>query len=64
MKTWISKVEKDEYGDFFITIPEELCREQKWLPGDTLVWIDNKDGSWTLKKHYEQENRFRLQMDR
>ena len=28
----------------------ELCDRLGWRAGDTLEWIDNKDGSWTLTK--------------
>jgi hypothetical protein len=28
----------------------ELCERLGWRVGDTLEWIDNKDGSWTLTK--------------
>jgi hypothetical protein len=28
----------------------ELCDRLGWRVGDTLEWIDNKDGSWTLTK--------------
>ncbi len=47
---WVSKVEEDSYGDLFITIPLELRVQLNWREGDTLKWIDNKDGSWSLQK--------------
>lgn len=28
----------------------EVCAELGWTEGDTLEWIDNEDGTWTLKK--------------
>lgn len=28
----------------------ELCEQIGWQPGDELQWIDNKDGTWTIKK--------------
>jgi hypothetical protein len=39
-------VEKD--GDE--TCGNELCEQAGWAPGDTLEWINNQDGTWTLKK--------------
>jgi bifunctional DNA-binding transcriptional regulator/antitoxin component of YhaV-PrlF toxin-antitoxin module len=33
-----------------ITFPDELMDALDWKAGDTLEWIDNKDGSFTLKK--------------
>jgi hypothetical protein len=28
----------------------ELCKTLGWEVGDTLDWVNNKDGSWILKK--------------
>jgi hypothetical protein len=28
----------------------ELCEQLGWRVGDSLTWIDNQDGSWTLTK--------------
>lgn len=39
----------DEVGHF-ITLPNALLDEVGWKEGDELSWIDNGDGSWTLKK--------------
>ena len=33
-----------------VTFPDELMNQLDWHEGDTLVWIDNKDGSFTIKK--------------
>ena len=33
-----------------LTFPDELMDALDWHPGDTLLWIDDKDGSFTLKK--------------
>ena len=32
-----------------LTLPDEVIKELGWEKGDTLQWIDNEDGSWTLK---------------
>ena len=29
---------------------DELIKEIGWKEGDVLLWIDNQDGSWSLKK--------------
>ncbi|MDV7103094.1 hypothetical protein R3X26_01590 [Vibrio sp. TH_r3] len=34
----------------YFLIPAELQKEFLWNQGDTIQWIDNSDGSWTLKK--------------
>ena len=36
--------------DGVITFPDELIEKLGWKEGDVLQWIDNKDGSFTLKK--------------
>ena len=28
----------------------EVCEMLGWKEGDTIEWIDNRDGTWTLKK--------------
>lgn len=40
----------DDSGDAFIELPEDLMVKAGWNLGDDLEWIDNKDGSWTMKK--------------
>ena len=47
--TWtITVVEDGE--DLILPFPNELMERQGWQEGDTLEWIDNGDGSWTLRK--------------
>jgi len=50
MKSWTLEVQKLEDGDQYIEFPKELMEEVGWEDGDVLKWIDNGDGSWTLKK--------------
>jgi bifunctional DNA-binding transcriptional regulator/antitoxin component of YhaV-PrlF toxin-antitoxin module len=49
-KTWTLSVEEGEDGDQYITLPEEVLQQLNLREGDTVEWIDNKDGSWTLVK--------------
>lgn len=37
-------------GDLAIEFPDDLMEAAGWKVGDVLEWIDNKDGTWTLKK--------------
>ena len=37
--------------DGVITFPPEMIEELGWKEGDVLEWIDNKDGSFALKKN-------------
>ena len=40
----------DDPGELLLDLGPELCAQMSWVEGDTLEWIDNKDGSWTLRK--------------
>jgi bifunctional DNA-binding transcriptional regulator/antitoxin component of YhaV-PrlF toxin-antitoxin module len=33
-----------------LTFPPELLEQAGWKEGDTIDWVDQKDGSWLLKK--------------
>lgn len=49
--TWTVNIEEDSStGDLLLPLPEDLLKIQEWKEGDVLEWIDNNDGSWTLKK--------------
>lgn len=37
-------------GEPYVIFPDELIQQLGWTEGDQLVWIDNNDGSFTLKK--------------
>ncbi|WP_407832381.1 MbcA/ParS/Xre antitoxin family protein [Vibrio rotiferianus] len=44
------KIEKTCDGEAFFNIPEILQEELQWEEGDQIEWLDNNDGSWTLRK--------------
>ena len=48
-KTYTSKVE-DYIGELFFKIPDELIEELGWEVDDKISWIDNNDGSFSLRK--------------
>ena len=51
MTQWTVTVEEDpDTGELILPLPEDMLQLQGWVDGDTLEWIDNKDGSWTLQK--------------
>lgn len=51
MTTWTKVVVHDEQTDeYLIEFSEDELKQIGWQTGDELVWSDNKDGSWTLKK--------------
>jgi hypothetical protein len=37
-------------GELLLDLGLELCAKIGWKVGDTVEWIDNKDGSWLLQK--------------
>jgi hypothetical protein len=41
----------EQPGELLLDLGNELCDELGWQEGDVIEWIDNKDGSWTLKKN-------------
>ena len=50
-KTWTINLEEDpETGDLILPLNDDILAETGWKPGDAIDWIDNKDGSWTMKK--------------
>jgi hypothetical protein len=40
----------DNPGEFLLDLGLKLCAEIGWKVGDTVQWIDQKDGSWLLQK--------------
>ena len=49
--SWTLTVEEDpKTGDSILNFPEDLLESAGWKEGDTIEWIDLKDGSWQLKK--------------
>jgi hypothetical protein len=51
MTHWTVTVEEDpNTKDLILPLPQELLDMQGWVEGDTLEWIDNKDGTWCIQK--------------
>lgn len=46
----IITLENDEEGNLVLPLSDDILKEVGWETGDTIEWIDNKDGSWTMKK--------------
>lgn len=42
-------------GSAYIVLPDDLVAHLGCDEGDQVVWIDNHDGSFTLKKHTDYE---------
>lgn len=55
-KKWIVELEKDpETGDLILPLSDEVLEGTGWKTDDVIEWIDNKDGSWTMRKKEETE---------
>jgi len=50
MTTYTTKIEMDSSGEAYFLIPDELWDELDWEIGDTIMWDDNGNGSYTLRK--------------
>ena len=50
--SWTITLEEadDGSGDLIMPLMDEILESAGWKEGDTLEWIDNKNGSWTLRK--------------
>lgn len=40
----------EEDGELVLPIPPEFMKELNWKEGDIMTWIDNEDGTFTLRK--------------
>ncbi|WP_332405500.1 hypothetical protein [Vibrio metschnikovii] len=49
------KIEQNEDGERYFLIPDELQKDLSWNEGDPIEWIDNSDGSLTLRKSSQLE---------
>ena len=49
------KVEEDpDTGDLVLPLPTELLNQMGWDFGDTLIWDDNHDGTFSLSKKVDK----------
>ena len=49
---WVLTVQENgKDKELYIQFPEEAINQMGWSSGDTLEWLDNGDGSWTLQKN-------------
>jgi|TARA_B110000259_G_C13858970_1_gene340019 hypothetical protein len=48
---WTVKLEEDpETGELVLPFPPDLLSQMGWDFGDTLIWDDNSDGTFSIKK--------------
>jgi len=46
----IIDVKENDNGEYFIELPPEILDHANLKEGDTIIWVNNNDGSWTLIK--------------
>ena len=50
-KSWTITLQDDpETGDLIMPLSDEILESAGWSEGDTLEWIDNENGTWSLRK--------------
>lgn len=57
-------IKDEETGDMILEFPDEMMEQVGWKTGDTVEWIDNKDGSWTIRKKGEAHSKHFYDTDR
>ena len=50
MNTFIGKVVEDENGELILVFPDEMINTLDWNEDTALEWINNNDGTFTIKK--------------
>ncbi len=51
----IITLESDDEGNLVLPLSDDILKEVGWETGDVIDWIDNKDGSWTMKKKIKKQ---------
>ena len=53
---WVVTVqEHNETKELYLQFPPDAINQVGWDEGDTIVWEDNQDGTWTLTKKESDE---------
>lgn len=48
---WTITLEEDpDTGEAILPLPEEMLSQLGWSEGTEVEWVDNNNGTWTLKK--------------
>lgn len=46
----IVPIKVTDEGEHYFEIPDEYLKELDWQPGDSVIWTQNEDGSFSLTK--------------
>lgn len=56
MNKWTITLEEDpETGDLIMPFTPDMLRQVGWDIGDTLIWEDLHNGSWSLTKKEDKD---------
>lgn len=54
--SWLITVQENgKDKDLYIELPPDALNQAGWVEDDIIEWVDNNDGSWTLKKKEADE---------
>jgi len=53
--SWTVTVEQDENGELLLPFPPDLLSQMGWSEGTDLFWIDNENGTFSLKEKKKDE---------
>jgi hypothetical protein len=54
---WKVKLETDpETGDLIMPLTPDMLSQVGWDVGDTLIWEELHNGSWSLRKKEDEQN--------
>ena len=49
-KSYIARVEQDENGECYIVFPDMMLENMGWDEDTPLEWVNNNDGTFTVRK--------------
>lgn len=53
---WVVTVQENgKTKELFLEFPPDALNQVGWDTGDTILWEDNEDGTWTLKKKEDDD---------
>ena len=59
----VETIVKEDKGELYIEIPEDMLDRLGWKHADELEWVDNKDGTFLLRKPVKVEMEIELSED-
>jgi len=56
MTYWTMTLQEDpETKELILPLTEEILEAVGWKPGDIIVWKNNQNGSWSLRKKVDKK---------